>query len=357
MESKPKRKDRFSYKIELHVHLDGAIRPQTVLELARKRGQHLETSNVEDLKADIVLTKPSSLRKLLHSFKVFMPVVAGDRDAVKRIAYEFCEDCAKENIRYVEVRYSPHFLSNTQPMSEFDIAPGDFSPRDVVETVNESLKQGQKDFDIKVNSILCCITHRPEWSLEVAQLCKEYKADGVVAIDIAGEDFEPGKDPKECLHKQAFTEAYKSGIHRTVHAGECGPSAGVKEALDHMYAERIGHGYHVLEDPELYERVLRDKIHLETCPISSIRTKACPEDIKKHPLLKFVKDACNYSINTDDPIILDNNLTDDYETALDMGLTEDQVITGIFNAARSSFASAEDKKQILSDLVRVYGPH
>ncbi|KAL3888015.1 hypothetical protein ACJMK2_000399 [Sinanodonta woodiana] len=350
-------KDIFDYKIELHVHLDGSIRPETVLDIANQRGlqTHLPHRTVEELKRDIVIKTPCSLSKLLKSFGYFMPIIAGSREAVYRIAYEFCEDSAKEKAKYVEVRYCPHLLANSIEKLDFALERGNYTPRDVVLTVNEALEAGSRDFNISVKSILCCMTHRPELSEEVARLCNEFKAQGVVGIDIAGEEFVPGTEPDECLHKQAFCYAKNNGIHRTVHAGENGPASAVREALDHMYAERIGHGYHALDDLELYQRILRDGVHLEVCPISSIRTKACPEDIKQHPLLRLVADGANYSINTDDPIVLDNDLIDDYRFVSKMGLSNSQIIQGIFNAARSCFAPENEKKQILKDLVMVYG--
>ncbi|XP_060074914.1 adenosine deaminase-like [Ylistrum balloti] len=359
--------DKFSYKIELHIHLDGAIRSETILDISKTKGrpiisvdddgQETVITDQESLDKEIVITTPCSLKLFLHAFNVFMPIIAGDRDAVFRIAYEFCEDCAKSGIRYVEARYNPHLLANTLDKPAYARERGDFSPRDVVITVCDALDKGSRDFNITVNSILCCMTHQPDWSAEIVSLCKEFKDRGVVAIDSAGQDFEPGKDPLLCGHKKAFKEAYDNGIHRTVHAGENGPSEGVREALDHMYAERIGHGYHVTDDPELYSRCKEDGVHFEICPLSSIITGACPEDIMKHPLIRFADEGVNFSLNTDDPIILNNALADDYVLANKMGLSDEQIINSIFNAARASFATEEQKKKMLQDLVNVYGEH
>lgn len=348
---------RFKYKVELHVHLDGAVRPQTVLELSKERGVDMPHENLEEFKKDVVVYEPNSLIAVLECFKIFMPVIAGCPKAIDRIAYEFCEDCFKHNIKYVETRYCPHLLANTADKPEYAIEKGNVSPRDVVSIVCSALERGSRDFGITVKSILCGMTHRPEWSFEIVALCKEFKSHGVVAIDLAGEDFKPGVEPNECLHKQAFKEAYDAGIHRTVHAGENGPAEGVKEALDHMKAERIGHGYHVLDDEELYQRCLKDHVHFEVCPISSIRTKGVSSDLSKHPLLRFVEDGANYSINTDDPVVLDNNLDEDYDMAMTMGLSEEQIIVSIFSAARASFAPDSEKAQMIKDLISVYGEH
>lgn len=349
----------FPFKIELHLHLDGAVRPETVLEIATERGmlESLPHKNVDELNSDVVLKEPCSLERLLLSFSYFMPIITGSKAALKRIAYEFCEDCARQNIKYTEVRYSPHLFANTGDDPEFSVVVGRFTPRDAVVAVNKGLAKGMKDFGIKVNTILCCMTHRPDWSKEVLELCKEFKGEGVVGIDLAGQEFHPGVHPDDCAHKRVFAEARICGIHRTVHAGEIGTFEAVKDALDHMEAERLGHGYHAYDDEETYQRVIREKIHLETCPISSILTKACHKDIQKHPLKVFVKDGVNFSINTDDPVVLGNTLTDDYHVAKRMGLSNKDIIKGIFNAARSSFATEEEKELILAELVDVYGEH
>ncbi|XP_027564373.1 adenosine deaminase-like, partial [Neopelma chrysocephalum] len=134
------------------------------------------------------------------------------------------------------------------------------------------------------------------WSPEVVELCKKYRNDSVVAIDLAeGQPSETLKVEIDSEHKKAYEEAERCGIHRTVHAGEVGAAAMVKEAVHVLKAERIGHGYHVLEDPELYKELLRTKMHFEVCPWSSYLTGACSPDFTKHPVIQFKKDRANYS--------------------------------------------------------------
>lgn len=350
---------KFPYKVELHVHLDGAVRPETILEIAAEKGvlDNLPHKTVEQFTKDVVHKVPSSLEEVLLSFTYFMPIITGSSSALTRVAYEFCEDSAKHSIKYTEVRYCPHLFSNSVDNPENAKVKGEFTPRDAVVAINEGLARGMKDFGIKVYTILCCMTHRPDWSKEVLELCKEFKNDGIVGIDLAGQEFHPGADPDDCEHKKAFAEAKLCGINRTVHAGEIGTYAAVNDALDHMMADRIGHGYHAIDDEATYSRVIKDQIHLETCPISSIITKSCDPDIQKHPLRTFVRDGVNYSVNTDDPMVLGNNMTDDYRTVKEMGLSDNDIIKGIFNAARSCFAPEEEKRQILNDLNKIYGEH
>lgn len=360
MEAKRQRvqptKDNFSYKIELHVHLDGAFRISSLLEIARAKNFDLKASTLEEFRREICVYHAKSLYKVLQSFDIFMHIVAGDRDAIARLAYEFCEDCSLNNIRYVEARYSPHLLANNEEKPEYALQHGDLTPREVVQIVNDAVKRGSADFKVNVKTILCCMRHRPDWSEEVVDLAYEYRNVGVVGIDIAGGSNQP-EDTEHVLpqHKKAFDRARQLGLHITVHAGEAGSADRVKEALDDLHAERIGHGYRVLENPAIYKEVRDKHVHLETCPISSICTGAVPEDIHQHPVVRFAHDGANFSLNSDDPLVFDSCLLDDYLAAIESGLTEEHVITSIFNAAQSCFSTDEEKQQILKDLVEVYG--
>uniref|UniRef100_A0ABM5G5V5 Adenosine deaminase n=1 Tax=Pogona vitticeps TaxID=103695 RepID=A0ABM5G5V5_9SAUR len=339
--------------IELHVHLDGAIRPETILYYGKKRGIQLPADTVEGLLQCVSYEEPLSLTGFLEKFSIYMPAIAGDREAIERIAYEFVESKAKEGVIYVEVRYSPHLLAN----SEVDPIPwnqerGDLTPDEVVSLVNRGLKAGEKAFNIKARSILCCMRHRPSWSPEVVQLCKKYQNDSVVAIDLAGDE---SINAETCQgHQTAYEEAVRCGIHRTVHAGEVGPPQVIKEAVNILKAERIGHGYRVFEDEFLYKQ-LKDNIHFELCPWSSYLTGACKTPFCNHPAVRFRKDRANYSLNTDDPLIFNSTIHTDYKIAWDsMGFTEEEFKRLNINAAKSSFLPEKEKKEILYQLYEAY---
>ncbi|XP_074538484.1 adenosine deaminase [Halichoeres trimaculatus] len=342
-------------KVELHVHLDGAIRVQTILDIARRRGIHLHADTVEELTKCVVVEKPGTLTSFLGKFEEYMHVIAGDREAIKRIAYEFVEDKAKEGVIYVEVRYSPHLLANTQvePLS-WNQKEGDLSPDEVVHLVNEGLSEGERAFNIKARSILCCMRHMPNWSMDVVELCKKYKHEGVVAIDLAGD--ESLNCETNCGHKNAYEEAVRSGVHRTVHAGEVGPPSVVREAVEVLKAERVGHGYRTLEDRDLYHKLLAQNMHFEVCPISSKLTGACNPDFTVHPVITFRKDKANYSLNTDDPLIFNSTLHLDYNTAHKyMGFTEEEFKRLNICSAQSSFLPEDEKQQLLHRLYKAYG--
>ncbi|XP_066480295.1 adenosine deaminase isoform X2 [Tiliqua scincoides] len=344
-----------SLEVELHVHLDGAIKPETILHFGKKRGIRLPGSTVEELLQHVSYNKPLSLTEFLSKFSHYMPAIAGDREAVERIAYEFVEMKAKEGVIYVEVRYSPQLLANCNvyPIA-WNQEEGDLTPDEVVSLVNRGLKAGEKAFNIKARSILCCMRHMPNWSLEVVELCKKYQNDYVVGIDLAGDESINAETYPE--HQKAYEEAERCGIHRTVHACEVGPTQVIKEAVNILKAERIGHGYHVLEDDDLYKKLLKQNMHFEVCPWSSYLTGACKTPFSSHPIKRFMEDGANYSLNTDDPLIFNSTIHTDYKIAQNlMGFTEKEFKRLNINAAASSFLPEKEKKELLYKLYDAYG--
>lgn len=339
--------DPFPAKVELHVHLDGAVRTQTLLDIAKRREIDLPEKTIEELDQKVKITKEEGLDKMLDAFDYFLPIIRGDKEALEQIISDFCEDCAKQNIYYAEVRFAPHIL--VDPNSETERCR---QVRDIVRIATDALKEGCKKYSIKLRLILCCMRNQPENAYEVLLLCDEFRNDYVVGIDIAGAEF---LTDAESPLKTVFQEAHDIGIHRTAHAGEVGAAENVIEALNEMHAERIGHGYHVIEDEKLYARVKEDRIHLEICPSSSFRTKAFQGDVKSHPMKKFADDGINFSLNTDDPCVFATNLNNEYALAEEAGLSKEQIIKSFFNAAQSCFLPDDERKELVKHLHSVYG--
>ncbi|XP_029468380.1 adenosine deaminase-like isoform X2 [Rhinatrema bivittatum] len=294
-------------KVELHVHLDGSIKPETILHYANKRQIKLLADTVEGLLQHVAYKEPLSFTEFLAKFNHYMPAIAGD-----------------------------------------------LSPDEVVRLVNQGLREGERDFSVKARSILCCMRHMPNWSAEVVELCKKYRNDTVVAIDLAGDELISCEAFSR--HREAYEEALKCGIHRTVHAGEVGPSSVVREAVDILKAERIGHGYRTLEDPVLYKELLDKNMHFELCPWSSYLTSSCCSDFTKHPAVQLRNDKANYSLSSDDPLIFGSTLNKDYKLAKKyMGFTEEEFIQMNINAAQSCFLPETEKKELLNQLYEAYG--
>uniref|UniRef100_A0A2D4NAP8 Adenosine deaminase n=1 Tax=Micrurus spixii TaxID=129469 RepID=A0A2D4NAP8_9SAUR len=195
--------------------------------------------------------------------------------------------------------------------------------------------------------------NKPSWSPEIVELCKKYWNDTVVAIDLAGDE----SLIAACSdHRKAYEEAERCGIHRTVHAGEVGSPQVIKEAVNILKAERIGHGYHVFEDEQLYKQLLEKNIHFELCPWSSHLTGACKTSFKEHPIVRFMKDGANYSLNSDDPLIFRSTIDKDYRIARDyMKFTEEEFKKLNINAAKSCFLEEQDKNKLVYKLHEAYG--
>uniref|UniRef100_A0A5S6QVS4 Adenosine deaminase n=1 Tax=Trichuris muris TaxID=70415 RepID=A0A5S6QVS4_TRIMR len=341
-------------KIELHIHLDGAVRHDTIVDLAKQKQIPLPSYDVKEFRAAVITQTPASLEKMLRDFGIFVPVLIGDPEALERVAYEYCAIQAENNVIYSEIRYSPHLLSNVIsnnpyiPPSGPYRAKGDVGPERVVQCINEGLRKGQRDFGIQVRSLLCCIVGYSDWSEEILRLCNKYKSDGVVGIDQAGANVKFGQ------HEiSIFNQAEKMGIHRTVHAGETGTADNVKQAIEDLHVERIGHGYRVLQDAVVYESLKMGGQHLELCPLSSVVTGSVGEDWTQHPAKRFLKDRINFSINTDDPTILDNSMNSEFDLCKKkLQFTDQDLFYAVCNAARSAFLSDEERDALLLKVKR-----
>jgi len=363
-------------KVELHVHLDGAINHSTLWELLQKKNLPLPKSgSYQDFLDSIIVKTPDTLLSFLKGFGIFLPAIIGDLEAIERMSYEFCEYQSKEGVIYAEPRYCPHLLIPhilDEPQIDFlgqknswtSDSSHKITTESVVEAVNKGLKRGQEDFGIVTRTILSCIRGKPEWSEEILNLCIRFRDSGVVGIDIAGDEAGEGTIKEEdqegrMLDKEdiaVFEKAAELGIHRTVHAGEAGPAKMVLKALDILKAERIGHGYRVLENEDAYKYCLENNVHFECCPTSSILTGSINLDkTPVHPIVRFAKDRASISVNTDDPTITNTKLNDEYELLKSWGLTEKQLKQSNLHAMERSFAEPEVKKMILEKLRSAYG--
>lgn len=220
----------------------------------------------------------------------------------------------------MEARFCPHLmLCDKTPQ---------VTVRHVVQAVLDGFREAETRLGLQARLILCCINGLSQFSQEILKLCQEFRNEGVVGIDIAGDENAIAKQGSELFssfEKSIFQEAQKLGIHRTVHAGEDGPSDNVKIAVEQMHAERIGHGYRVMQDPQLYTKCRQSNIHFEACPSSSILTGSVDLSqaaLLKHPIVQFVQDNASFSINTDDTTITGFSLENEYSLLRSWGLNE-----------------------------------
>ena len=320
-------------KTDLHVHLDGSLRLETILDLAQADGIDIGANDVEQLRAVIQPGKVhASLEDYLKGFEITLKVMQTE-DSLYRVAYELAEDAARENVHYMEVRYSP-ILHTQKGLSETAI----------IEAVLDGLRDAQADFNIKSGVIVCGMRHvSPSISLMLAELSVAFKNRGVVGFDLAGaENNNPARD-----HVAAFSRILSNNVNVTIHAGEAYGPESIHQALHHCGAHRIGHGTRLKEDGDLLNYVNDHRIPLEMCISSNIQTGVV-KSIKDHPF-KFYNDlGIRVTLNTDNRLITDTTMTKEYYLAYKtFQMTGANIIDVVVNGIKSSFMSYDVKKSIL----------
>jgi adenosine deaminase len=320
-------------KTDLHVHLDGSLRLSTILDLAQKQKVELPAHDEDGLRKAMNLGKNcGSLVEYLKAFDVTLRVMQ-TADALTRIAYELAEDAAQENVKYMEVRYSP--MLHTRRGLRLTT---------VVEAVLEGLRAAQQDFRIESNVILCGIRNvSPESSLEMAELAVAYKGRGVVGFDLAGAEYDhPAKH-----HKAAFQLVRDNNINVTIHAGEAYGPQSIHQALHVCGAHRIGHGCRLREDGDLLHYVNDHRIPLECCPSSNVQTGAI-RDLASHPLKLYFALGLRVTVNTDNRLVTDTTVSKELWLAhKEMGLSFADIKQIITSGFKSAFLPFHVKQQYL----------
>lgn len=323
-------------KTDLHVHLDGSLRPQTILELAAEQGIELPASDVAGIRRAVHAGENTgSLVKYLEAFDITLEVLQTE-DALYRVAYELAEDAARENVRYMEVRYSPML----------HVRKG-LRLTEVVETVLRGLHEAELDHAIESKLILCGIRNiSPASSLEMAELVVAYKGRGVVGFDLAGAEYDhPAKD-----HNEAFSLVRRNNINVTIHAGEAYGPPSIAQALHVCGAHRIGHGCRLREDGDLLHYVVDHRIPLECCPSSNVQTGAIAS-LETHPLRLYKNLGARVTVNTDNRLITDTTVSNELWLAhTKIGLTLADIKQVVLNGFKSAFLPFHEKQRYLASV-------
>ena len=321
-------------KAELHCHLDGSVRPATLLDLAREARVQMPRHTAEELAEFMRVDDANSLEDYLRRFDVTVSVMQTE-EALERIAYELAEDAAEDGVRYIEIRNAPilnllHGLTLVQ----------------AVEAPLRGLRRAEKDFGIIGRSIICALrAFTPEESLEMAQLAVEFKSDGVVAFDLAGGE----KGHPAARHVAAFRYAREHNLAVTVHAGEGDGAESVREAVHVCGANRIGHGTRLIEDPDLTQYVNDRRIALEVCLTSNVQTKVA-DSYESHPLREYFDRGLNVTLNTDNRLMSGTTLTDEYVHAAEhLGFTVDELAGIALNGFESAFLPWEERLMLIEE--------
>ena len=295
-------------KLDLHCHLDGAVRTATLFELALEGEVPLPASSEEELKGLVrAPASCSSLREFLRTFEIFYPILKLP-GAMRRVASELIEDAASDGVVHVEVRFCP----------ELQAGP-DMSAEEVLEEVIDGLRSASELASVSWGIILCCYrTLSPAINERMVDLALAFAGRGVVAVDLAGPEDHAGHELAPALQR-----ARASGLPVTVHAGEAAGPPSILEAIDELGACRLGHAVALREDEELSTRVAAAGIALECCLTSNLLTGAV-SGLDSHPFDALRRAGHLVTLNTDDPSVCGTTLTDEYLlAATDMGLRDE----------------------------------
>lgn len=324
-------------KAELHCHLDGSLRISTILDLAKKQKISLPTSNLKDLTKLLVITdRVKNLEEYLERFSITLSVLQTP-ESLTRTAYELAEDCWDDGVRYLEIRYSP-ILHTAKGMT----------PSESVDAVRKGLELAEKDFGIKTGTIICGIRNiSPEVSIALAKLAVKYKNLGVVGFDLAGaEENFPAKK-----HREAFYLIQNNNINSTIHAGEAFGPESIHQSIHYCSANRIGHGTRLHEDKNLMHYVNDHRITLEICLTSNIQVQSV-DSYKSHPFKLYLDEDIRVTLNTDNRLISNTTLTDEYKLAMDtFNLNTHNLRRIIINGFKSVFLSHKKRRNLIKTVI------
>jgi adenosine deaminase len=335
-------------KVLLHEHLDGVLRPKTVIELARSaKYDQLPAEDPEELARWFHQgANQGSLPKYLEGFAHTIAVMQTE-EALERVAYEQAEDLCRDGVVYFETRFAPIFHTRKG-----------LSHQQVVSAVLKGLERGQKDFGVSSGLIICAMRNM-DVSLEMAELAVDFRERGVVGFDLAGE--EGGYPPKK--HVEAFHYIQRQNFNITIHAGEGFGKESIWQAIQYCGAHRIGHGTRLIDDVavadgkavklgDLAQYVLDKRIPLEICLLSNVHTGAA-RSLSEHPFKTLHQEKFRVTLNTDNRLMSDTTMTKEFEAAADtFGLHLEDFEKITINAMKSAFLPYDQRCDFIYSVIK-----
>lgn len=315
-------------KAELHVHLEGSIRPSTLLQLAKRNNARLPADDVEGL------AEFYRFRDFAHFLDVYITISRCLRtpDDYALIAYEFGCDCARQNIRYAEVTFT--IATNVEITG--------LTWQTILDALNAGRNQARDEFGVDWRWVFDISRNRPETQNEVFKIALSARDQGVVALGLGGPEAE---FPAE-LFVDAFGRAFEAGLPRVPHAGEIVGPESVWSALRQLHADRLGHGVRCVEDPELLAYLRERQVPLELCPTSNVRLGVYP-DYAAHPLRQLWDQGLFITVNSDDPPLFGTDLNQEYQVLVDhFGFGADELEQISLNGLCASLLPPLEKTQL-----------
>ena len=320
-------------KAELHVHLDGSLRATTMIDLARTAKVTLPTNDPRALQRFMRVDDAKSLEDYLRRFDITIQLLQTP-EAIERVAYEMAEDAARDNVRYLEVRYCPQ-LSRTRGLTL----------EEVIEAELRGFARGERDFGVISRVINCSLRHyQPGVSVEIARSSVPFRDRGVVAFDLAGG--EAGRPPG--AHKAAFDMAAEGLLGITIHAGEAAGAESIAAAIHECHANRIGHGTRLYENPELQDYVRDRRIVIEANITSNLQTRAVAR-ASEHPVRAYFDAGIIVTLCTDGWLMGGISLSDEYWLAhTELGFSRAEIDQMIMNGFSGAFLPWPQRLELLS---------
>jgi adenosine deaminase len=321
-------------KPELHVHLDGSLRPTTLVELARDQRVKLPTTDLAELTRYLHVSDARNLMDYLARFEVTLSVLQTP-EALERVTYELVQDGASDGVRYMEIRFSPILCTKRgMPLTE------------AVEAPLRGMHRAAKEFGVRTGLIICGIRNMsPATSMELANLTVAFKGRGVVAFDLAGAEYNyPAKK-----HREAFYTVVNANVAATIHAGEAYGPESIAQALHYCHADRIGHGTRLFEDPDLERYVNDHRVPLEVCVTCNVQTHAVAS-LEEHPVRRYFDLGLVVCLNTDNRLMSATTVTEEYWLAhTRLGFTREEIERMILYGFESAFLPHQERLALVAE--------
>jgi len=320
-------------KADLHCHLDGSLRPATLLELARDKGVAMPRDTADALGRFMVVDDARNLEEYLRRFEITLSVMQR-ADAIERIAYELAADAHHDGVWYIEVRFAP--LLN--------VREGLQTP-DVVDAAVRGLARAERELGVIGRVIVTALRNLPPaQSLELARLAVAFRRRGVVGFDLAG----PELGYEAARHQEAFAHARFHDMACTCHAGEGDGAGSIRQAIHVCGVHRVGHGTRLFEDPSLLEYVNDRRIPIEVCVTSNVQTRVAAS-YAAHPLRQYFDAGLNVVLNTDNRLMSGITLTDEYaHAATRLGFSLAELSTIAMNSFQSAFLPWPERAPLIA---------
>jgi len=324
-------------KVDLHRHLEGSLRLETIAEIARDEDLPVPKTEAE-LKplVQMMAKEDFGFRNFLSKFAT-LRLFYRSPEIIAKVAREAVEDAARDNLFYLELKFTPVALARAQ----------NFALAEVMDWVCESVAQASLDFNLPTRLIASVNRHEPVALAEqVAALAVERTGRGIIGLDLAGNEAEFSAEP----FIDIFRQARSGGLKVVIHAGEWKGADNIRQAIESMEADRIGHGVRVLEDPQVCAIARERAIPFEVCITSNVQTGVV-SGYSSHPLPAMLKAGINAVIATDDPTISQITLGDEYRLAhQDLGLTSQNLVDCLMACAKASFLPNVEREALSSRL-------